>query len=105
MSSKFLSIAGAVLLIHAAYSCMTYRELVQELQESGAVNVPDPETPPFDVLLEVTIGFLALLMGEFVREGSMLRPIQSYQNMRPLAAPVYKTREFDIYTTRAKGLY
>ena len=104
MSSQLLSITGAVLLIHAAYSCMTYRELVQELQESGASNVPDPETPPLDVLVEVAIGFLALLVAEFTRQGSMLRPIQSYQNKFPLAAPVYKTREFDIYTTRGKGL-
>lgn len=83
---------------------MTYRELVQELLESGAQNVPNPETPPLDVLIEVAVGFLSLLVGEFVREGSMLRPIQSYQNKFPLAAPVYKTRDFDIYTTRAKGL-
>ena len=104
MSSQLLSITGAVLLIHAAYSCMTYRELVQELQESGAQNVPDPETPPLDVLIEVAVGFLSLLVAEFTREGSMLRPIRNYQNKFPLAAPVYKTRDFDIYTTRGKGL-
>lgn len=83
---------------------MTYRELVQELLESGASDVPNPEVPPLDVLLEVAVGFLSLLVAEFVREGSMLRPIQSYENQMPLAAPVYKTRDFDIYTTRAKRL-
>jgi hypothetical protein len=106
MSSKFLSIAGALLLVHAAYSCMTYRELVQELVESGAFESadPPPQVPPVDVLVEVAIGFFSILVAELTREASMLRPIQSYQNKMPLMAPIYKTREFDIYSTRARGL-
>jgi hypothetical protein len=107
-SSQFLSVAGSLLLLHAAYSCLIYRELVQELQlESGGAQ--EVTVPPLDVYVEVALGFVSLLLSEFIREASLLRPIQSYQsssskNNTPLMAAVYMTREFDIYATRARGL-
>lgn len=101
--SDVLFVVGSSLILHAAYSCLHYRGLLQELEESavngGAAAAPDL---PIDVLLEVAMGFVSLLISEMIRPGSALRPISSPH--QTLMAPSYRSRDFDIYTTRAKVL-
>ena len=107
-SSIFLTIGG-LLLCHAAYSCLHYRELLRDLQDAGYEGSNDSATavmiPPMDVWAEVAAAFFIILVAELNRSGSSLRPARgaAKKKMTPLAAPIYRTREFDIYTTRAKA--
>lgn len=105
----FLTV-GALVLCHAAYSCLHYRELLRDLEDAGFEGSASGNNsiPPMDVWMEVAIGFLIILGSELTRSGSSLRPVSSRESvgkkMTPLAAPVYRTRNFDIYTTRAKAM-
>ena len=108
-SSLFLTIGG-LLLCHAAYSCLHYRELLRDLQDAGYEDVTAAAPtmiPPVDVWAEVAAGFMIILASELNRSGSSLRPVSTRggakKKMTPLAAPVYRSRDFDIYTTRAKA--
>lgn len=128
MSSQVILSVGALVLCHAAYSCLHYRELLRDLQDAGfeaASAAPDEGAaaaaangatmvmiPPADVWVEAAAGFLIILASELTRTGSSLRPVSSSRQgaaagqtkMTPLAAPPYRTRNFDIYTTRAKAM-
>ena len=109
-SSIFLTIGG-LLLCHAAYSCLHYRELLRDLQDAGYEGSNSSDTtaaiimiPPLDVWAEIAVAFVIILLAELNRSGSSLRPARgAKKKMTPLAAPIYRTREFDIYTTRAKA--
>ena len=102
-SSLFLTIGG-LLLCHAAYSCLHYRELLRDLQDAGYEGTaPLTMMPPSDVWMEVAAGFLIVLVSELSRSGSSLRPARGQTKTTPLAAPVYRTRDFDIYTSRARA--
>ena len=110
-SSLFLTIGGLI-LCHAAYSCLHYRELLRDLEDAGYEGTGAAALPPLDVWDEVAVGFLILLGSELTRSGSSLRPVSkrgmsgtgNHQKMTPLAAPTFRSRDFDIYTTRAKAL-
>lgn len=105
MSSSIFLTIGGLLLCHAAYSCLHYRELLRDLQDAGYDQATAP-IPPADVWAEIAAGFLIILASELTRSGSSLRPASGYskgKKMTPLAAPVYRTRDFDIYSTRARA--
>jgi len=113
MLSKSMFTIGSMLLLHASYSCSHWRELVQEVEESSndvelISNLP---ALPLDVWIEVGLGFCLILVSELSRGGSALRPImgggsnkKGGKGPEPLMAPIYLTRDFDIYSTRAKVL-
>ena len=113
-------------MLHSAYSCLHYRNLLQELDlaedtssssqtdELGSATTNDTSSfrsiPPLDVYVEVLLAFGFLLAGQLVAMGS-LQPVEvasrnssSSSSYRPLSAPAYKTRDFDIYEHRGKGI-
>jgi hypothetical protein len=129
-SSTFFLYVGSALILHSAYSLLHYRELLQELQDSAVgtsasvsyssssttsdassslLLLAQPPDLPSDVIIEVVVGFTALLISEMIRPGSALRPIAStsggtpHQQRQPVVAPVYVSRDWDIYSTRAKA--
>jgi hypothetical protein len=113
---------GALLMLHAAYSCMHYRSILMDLDlldatssasaSSSAGETVVSETvavPPMDVYIEVLLAFGLLLLGELLGMG----PLQSVELLstsssgishKPLVAPAHKTRDFDIYSNRSKIL-
>ena len=105
---------GALLILHAAYSCLHYRSILADLDllETEAV-------PPIDVAIELVVAFVVLLAGELIGMG----PLQSVEVLlssnddaaanggsskpptrRNLVAPAHKTRDFDVYTNRSRML-
>ena len=107
MSSSIFLTIGGLLLCHAAYSCLHYRELLRDLEDAGYEGSA-AALPPMDVWAEIAVAFIIILGSELTRSGSSLRPVStrgiSTGKMTPLAAPAYRSRDFDIYTTRAKAL-
>ena len=103
--SNMLMIVGTLLILHSAYSCLHYRELLRDLEESGSIS--DHPLPPTDVWVEVIAGALIILLSELTRNGSTLQPVTSKGGLKrqSMVAPTYRTREFDVYTTRAKAIY
>lgn len=98
---SILSIIGWVLIIHSAYSCLHFRGILLEydLQESVSI-------PPMDVYIEVGAGFLLLLLSEIMGSGTFQGvDVLGTEKRRPLAAPAYVTRDFDIYENRSKALH
>lgn len=98
---------GACLILHAAYSCLHFRNIVADLDL-----VDGGETaafiPPFDVVVECLGGFLVLLSSQiFISSGSLVpiaatsSSLSSSRKQQPLVAPAYKTRDFEIYSNRA----
>jgi hypothetical protein len=59
--------------------------------------------PPSDVWMEAILGFGIIFLGELIRPGSSLHPVTGRKN-QPLVAPAYRTRDFDIYSTRGSAL-
>lgn len=118
--SRILFFGGTILLLHASYASTQYRELLQELEESAidetSFILSTQQKIPLDVWVEVIVGFMSLLVSELTRGGSNLRPIHKTntnsssttrnknESDEPLMAPIYRTRDFDIYSTRAKLL-
>ena len=96
---------GAFLMLHAAYSCMHYRSILQDLDllelESKS---------PMDVYIEVAVAFFLILAGELIGMG----PLQSVEVLasneaklekkQPIVAHPHKTRDFDVYSNRSKLL-
>ncbi|KAL7534878.1 hypothetical protein ACHAXR_010104 [Thalassiosira sp. AJA248-18] len=92
-------------MLHSAYSCLHYRSLAM------AADLPDTSSPPVDVVIEVFLGFILSLVGQLlcgpfhevrVSNGSLLGAIQKSRD--GIIAPAYRTRDFDLFTTRAKAL-
>jgi len=131
--SFFLKGTGAVLMLHAAYSCMHYKSILQDLdlvsgsdgQQDGTTGETEATTsseassetteitmhmiPPIDVYIEVAVAFILILLGELIGIGSLqsVELTTSEENQvkrKPLAAPAYRTRDFDIYSNRSKAL-
>ena len=125
--SFFLKGTGAILMLHAAYSCMHYRSILQDLDlvatsslgSDGQQHQDETETsssssetmmiPPIDVYIEVVIAFLLILLGELYGIGSLqsVELVVSAENevkRKSLVAPAYRTRDFDIYNNRSKAL-
>lgn len=108
-SSRIFLIVGGLLLCHAAYSCLHYRELLRDLQDAGYEVSAAAPLPPWDVWCEIIAGFFILLGCELTRSGSALRPVSTRgalgsKKFAPLVAPAYRSRDFDIYTARAKAM-
>ena len=106
--SQLFMVIGIIMVLHSAYSCLHYRELLRDLEESGfedAAAVESLPLPPMDVIVEVITGALLILISELVRTGSSLQPVTSKGGFRtrPVVAPAYRTREFDTYTSRARA--
>mmetsp|Transcript_45079 Transcript_45079/g.109075 ORF Transcript_45079/g.109075 Transcript_45079/m.109075 type:complete len:107 (+) Transcript_45079:106-426(+) len=98
--SSILSIVGWIMIMHSAYSCLHFRGILldYDLQESVSI-------PPTDVYIEVGAGFLLLLISEIMGAGTFQTvDVLGPGKRRPLAAPGYKTRGFDIYENRSKAL-
>ena len=103
--SFVLKATGALLMLHAAYSCMHYRSILQDLDlleiRAGT---------PSDVYAEVAVSFFLVLLGELIAMG----PLQSVEVLtttsggtekkQPLVAHPHKTRDFDVYSNRSKLL-
>lgn len=95
--SSLLTGLGTLLMMHAAYSCLHYRNMLQDLDLEGSYAIP-----PMDVYVEVAISFLVLLLGQLSAIGSFQSVEVFAKNHRPVVAPLYRTRDFDIYENRGK---
>lgn len=102
-ASTILLFSGSMLVLHAAYSCLHYRELLTDLEESGQILAVVSSSPPTDVLIELIFAFGMVLSAELMRKGSGLHPVTSQARKKPLVAPSYVSRDFDIYTTRGSS--
>ena len=80
-----------------------------------AADLPDKYTssPPVDVVIEVFLGFILCLVGQLscgpfhevrVSGGPMLGGIDRSRVREEIISPAYRTRDFDLFTTRAKAL-
>ena len=98
---SLLTVLGVILMAHAAYSTLHFRSILQDL---GDVDEP---IPPLDVYLELALSFAMLLVGQLLDMGSLQSVDVSAKGRKPLVAPRYRTRKFDIYeyrSTEAKTL-
>ena len=106
---SFLLIVGSCLLLHAAYSCLHYRELLKDLQDDSglATTTTTLQVPPLDVQWEMWAGWGMILIHELIRSGSALRPTVRNSHTKTsgtIMGALYQTRDFDIYSSRAKAL-
>jgi Membrane magnesium transporter len=90
-----LNVTGIVLLLHAAYSCLHYRSLVGDIEDNIM------PIPPLDVMAETAAGFLFLLIGQLMRSRQLVPVSITGGKRKSLAAPAYRSRDFDIYSNRA----
>ena len=108
---SILTWIGSLLMLHGAYSCLHYRGILQDLDLEDSESYP---IPPKDVTIEVSIAFIALLLGELLSAGK-LQPVEvisknpsksssNHEQRKPLQAPTYLNRDFDIYANRGKVL-
>lgn len=99
--------ATSIIGVDGSTTTTATRSSKNGVKSSGIKNI---SVPPLDVYIESIIAFLLILIAELIRPGSTLLPVvsnSSSTNSKPkqLIAPPYITRDFDIYTTRARGLY
>lgn len=85
---------GAVLMAHAALSTLHFRSILQDLED-----VHEP-IPPMDVYVELAVSFLLILMGQLMEMGRLQSVDVFSPHRKPLVAPAYRTRNFDIYQHR-----
>ena len=105
MISTTFTLTGSLLLLHAAYSCLHFKSLLQELEipfEAGSGGTRS--VPPPDVYVECALGLLVLFVGQLLGPGAgVWQPCVTggTTKRRPLAAPAYKSRDFDVYADRS----
>ena len=103
--SSLLSGFALALMLHAAYSCLHYRSILQDLEIEDSDLYP---IPPMDVRVEVVLSFVMFLIAELVGAGTFqsveVVVKESAAKRRPLMAPIYRTRDFDLYENRSKLL-
>mmetsp|Transcript_13422 Transcript_13422/g.17576 ORF Transcript_13422/g.17576 Transcript_13422/m.17576 type:complete len:103 (+) Transcript_13422:56-364(+) len=87
--SHMFTLSGIILTLHSAYSCLHYRELVGS----------HTSQPPLDVVIEVSVGFVLCLIGRLSAVSFL--EVQSTKS-DTLFPPAYRTRDFDIYSTRLR---
>jgi hypothetical protein len=96
-----LTTVGCLFLLHAAFSCLHYRGLLEEfgvdLQGGHAV-------PPLDVMIEAVIGWTMCLVGQLTMVGPLRPTITTGNTRTSLLAPMYMTRDFDVYNHRIKAI-
>eukprot|EP00569_Conticribra_weissflogii_P009987 CAMPEP_0171361742 /NCGR_PEP_ID=MMETSP0879-20121228/2180_1 /TAXON_ID=67004 /ORGANISM="Thalassiosira weissflogii, Strain CCMP1336" /LENGTH=114 /DNA_ID=CAMNT_0011868477 /DNA_START=284 /DNA_END=628 /DNA_ORIENTATION=- len=94
--------AGVLFILHSTYSCLQYRSL------AVAADLPDTSSPPLDVVLEVFLGFFLCLVGQLMcgpfHEVRMAGGSSVKRNRVEIVAPPFRSRDFDLFTTRAKSL-
>jgi len=107
MLSTNCTVAGALLLLHAAYSCSHYKNMLLELDMDIDVD-GSRRVPPPDVIIECGLGLLVLMFSQlFLGPGAgTWQPCISggTTKRRPLAAAAFCTRDFDIYADRSKAV-
>ena len=103
---SLLSFLGIVAVFHSAYSCLHYRNILNDLdldEQNTTLMIP-----PVDVIVEVLFGFCCLLLGELISMGSLQSVViggtrnSSSSKHKPLIAPAYRTRDFDLYENRSQ---
>jgi Membrane magnesium transporter len=94
------TLTGFLILFHAAYSCLHFKSLLQDLD----ISVEDGfrTVPPLDVQLECLLGMLLVFVGQLLGPGRGTWQPCLTTARRPLAAPAYKTRDFDIYADKSR---
>eukprot|EP00585_Thalassiosira_rotula_P001405 CAMPEP_0196146416 /NCGR_PEP_ID=MMETSP0910-20130528/22975_1 /TAXON_ID=49265 /ORGANISM="Thalassiosira rotula, Strain GSO102" /LENGTH=122 /DNA_ID=CAMNT_0041408605 /DNA_START=170 /DNA_END=538 /DNA_ORIENTATION=- len=110
-STSILTTIGVLLILHSTYSCLHYRSL------AIAADLPNTSSPPLDVVIEVILGFALCLIGQLLcgpfhevrvvssgGGGSLLGRSIEKKSRGEIIAPAYRTRDFDLFTTRAKAL-
>ena len=103
--STFLSAVGVILVLHSAYSALQYRTILL-----SARDIPDglnPDRPPADAAFEVLFAFGLCLIGQLASETFLGVKTTTAKGGRTASsiAPAYKSRDFDIYATRAAAVY
>jgi hypothetical protein len=99
MASLFLTTLGTVLILHSTYSCLQYRSL------AIAADLPDTSSPPLDVVVEVFLGFAFCLIGQLMCGAfHEVRKSGTSVGRGEIVAPAYRTRDFDLFATRARML-
>ena len=101
-SKSTLTIIGVVLILHSTYSCLHYRSLAM------AADLSDTSSPPIDVAIEVFLGFALCLVGQLLcgpfHKVRVSGGSGSSKGRVEIIAPAYRTRDFDLFTTRIKAL-
>ena len=106
MLSTSCTVTGTVLLLHAAYSCLHFKALLQELDIS--IDDGSRRVPPPDVVVECALALVIVMVGQLLESGGSWQPCittRAGEKRRPLAAPAYQTRDFDVYADRAAAIY
>jgi Membrane magnesium transporter len=102
------TLTGFVLLLHAAYSCLHFKSLLQELDIEVDAGFGGRTVPPLDVQVECLVALLIVFAGQLLGPGQgTWQPCLTTTSItgakrRPLAAPAYITRDFDIYADRSR---
>ena len=121
MLSTSCTMTGTLLLLHAAYSCLHFKALLQELDISiDADDEGRRRVPPPDVIVECALGLVVMFVGQLLQSGGAWQPCVTTSSSssatasatgkssgiqrRPLAAPAYKTRDFDVYADRSAAV-
>ncbi|KAG7341478.1 hypothetical protein IV203_023430 [Nitzschia inconspicua] len=83
---------------------MHYRSLLQDMDLLQDDNHQLYPIPPMDVYVEVALSFVMILFGELLGMGKLqtVDVFSSQSTRKPLVAPPYRTRDFDIYNNRSK---
>ncbi|KAL9191505.1 hypothetical protein ACHAXT_001211 [Thalassiosira profunda] len=93
-----LTTLGTLLLLHATYSCLHYRSL------ATAADLPSASSPPIDVVVEAFLAFLLCLAGQLMCGPFHRVRASAGSGRREIVAPPYRTRDFDLFNTRARAL-
>mmetsp|Transcript_23513 Transcript_23513/g.66531 ORF Transcript_23513/g.66531 Transcript_23513/m.66531 type:complete len:97 (-) Transcript_23513:108-398(-) len=83
-----------LLMLHAAYSCLHYRTIYEDMFDLQL-------KIPIDIYIEIGISFTLLLINELMTMGKF-QTVTIQADHQRLDAPTYMTRNFDIYTHRGK---
>ena len=99
--STILNTVGCLFLLHAAFSCLHYRGLLEEF----GIDIQGNAVPPLDVVIEATIGWSMCLVGQLTSVGPLRTTLTTGVGKRTqLVAPTFITRDFDCYENRDKAI-
>jgi hypothetical protein len=100
--SSIIAGVGVIVLFHAGYSCAHYRRLfliAPEVEE-----LKGGEGPPFDVLLEVLVGFAICATGIIASAGTIL-PVKRQAKDRKAIASCEARPDFSTYNHRGVSFH
>jgi hypothetical protein len=97
---SIITTIGVILILHSTYSCLHYRSL------AIVADVSDTSSPPLDVVIEVILAFALCLVGQLMCGAFHEVKVSSQGGKRrvEIVAPAYRTRDFDLFTTRSRAL-